>query len=71
MICPSEKACVLPRMVGPVLNEACLSLISRPVLLHAVLCLLTVVYQELFLGIGEGRAEERKLFPLLFVFGYH
>lgn len=46
-----------------------------PDLLCVVLCLLTIVfvYQELFLGIGEGRGEKRKLFffPLLFVFGYH
>lgn len=48
---------------GPVLTEASLSRISLSVLLHAVLCLSTVVYQELFLGIGEGRGEERSLFP--------
>lgn len=58
-------------MVGLMLSEACLSIISRPVLLCDVLSLLTVVYQELFLEIGDGRGEERKLSPLLFVFGYH
>lgn len=71
LICRLEKARVLPRMVGPVLNKACLSIISRPVLLHAVLCLLTVVYQELFLGIGEGRGRKGSFPPVLFVFGYH
>lgn len=48
----------LPGMVGPV----CLFVISGPVLLHVVLCVLRCVHQESFLGIGDGRGGERSLF---------